>query len=119
MKNLALLSMFLALPLLLAGCKTVSAPVPLPPGAVNQADETFYQSLSAAQSALNSLKASEPSAPQIKAALNQAIADYDLANTAYQAFHAALAAGQNPSSTAISNAITKVQNDLTALKGAS
>lgn len=103
---------------LLGGCKTVSAPVPLPPGAVNQADETFYQSLSAAQASLNSLKANELSTPQIKTALNQAIADYNLAEAAYQTYHAAMVAGQNPSPTAVSNAITAVQNDLTALKGA-
>lgn len=110
-------ALLLSLTLMIAGCKATKVSTPPPPGAVNAMDETLYQSLSAAQAALNSLKASEPTTPQIKPALNQAINAYDLAEVAYQTFHAALVAGQNPDPTPVLNAITTVQNDLSVIQG--
>ncbi len=107
----------LCLTLVLAGCGVkASAPVPPPPGAVNSIDAQFFASLSAAQATLNSLKASEPANPQIKTALNQAIEDYNLAEVAYQTFHAALLAGQTPDSSSVQTSINQVQSDLAGIK---
>lgn len=88
--------------------KTVTAPVP---GQINTFDAYAYRVLFDAQAAINSFKGS-PSAqePAVKTYLNKAIVDYDIAESAYQAWHAA---GGTGSTAAITQSITQVQTDIT------
>lgn len=102
------------LALTLVGChKQVAAPVP---GQLNTFDAYVYRVLYDSQAALNSFKAS-PSAsnPQVKPILNQAISDYDIVQAAYEVWHAA---GGTGSTTAITQGITKLQNDITGIAAA-
>ena len=96
----------------LVGChKTVTTPVP---GQLNTFDAYVYRVLLDSQAAINSFKAS-PSAqnPTIKPILNQAIADYDIVEAAYQVWHAA--GGTGPT-TQLSAGITKLNTDLAGLQ---
>jgi hypothetical protein len=119
MKRIAILFLSLSLPLTLAGCKTVTTTQPLAPGAYNQADQQLYSALMATEASLNSLKSdleNPATDAQTKSVLkpyvNQVIADYNLAELAYQAFHAALATNLSASPTAAQAALQKVQADL-------
>jgi hypothetical protein len=51
----------------------------------------------------------------VKPVLNQAISDYDIAESAYQVWHAA---GGTGATTAITQGITKVQSDIAAISTA-
>jgi hypothetical protein len=114
----ALLSLIL-LPLLvfpLAGCPAASSSTPpaaLVPGALNQFDQTSYATLMSVQAALNSLNASYKANPtglaSLKAILDQAAADYNIAELAWQTYHAASTAANQA---AVTSAITKTQSDL-------
>ncbi len=95
------------------GChKTVTAPVP---GQLNTFDAYAYRVLADAQAAINSFKASiqsgkVPETPTLKTVLNQAITDYNAANAAYQAWHAA---GGNGPTAPVAAAITQLNSDIT------
>lgn len=97
------------------GCqKTVTAAVP---GQINTFDAYAYRVLADAQAAINDFRASVTSGkltetPTIKAALNQTITDYNAANLAYQAWHAA---GGKGSTTSVNTALNQVQNDIATL----
>ena len=111
MKRLALL--FLAVPLLMAGCKTsTTTALPLAPGAVNATDQAIYDGLMVAQAALTSLKASIPTNLSLKPYVNQAIADYNLAEASWQVYHTAVALNPSTSPAAAQAALAKVQTDL-------
>lgn len=105
----ASLAFLLAAPM---GCKRATAPTPLAPGAYNKVDQSLYQSLMAAQASLNLLKTEIPANPALKAPVNQAILDYNLAEVAWQTYHAALATNPNASPAAAQTALAKVQTDL-------
>jgi hypothetical protein len=93
--------------------KTATAPVP---GQINTFDAYAYRVLYDAQAAINSFKGSTSAQnPNVKPILNQAIADYDIAESAYQVWHAA---GGTGSTAAITAAITKVQTDIAGIAGA-
>lgn len=96
------------LTIVLAGCvKNVVAPVP---GQLNTFDAYAYRVLYDAQAAINSFKTSaSASNPSVKPILNQTIADYDIAESAYQVWRAA--GGTGPT-TAITQSIAKVQTDI-------
>ncbi len=103
------------------GCHktTPTNPATLAPGAYNSTDQTLYQSLMAVQASLNSLKATlanPQTTPQtvtlLKPYVNQAILDYDIAEVAWQTYHAALATNASASPKAAQAAIAKVQTDL-------
>ena len=97
------------------GCKKVTATTPtLATGAYNSTDQAIYQSLMAAQAALNLLKTEVPANPSLKAPVNQAIVDYNLAEVAWQTYHSALATNPKASPTAAQAAVAKVQTDLSA-----
>lgn len=106
MRKLAILLL-----LFTVGChKTVTAPVP---GQINTFDAYAYRVLFDAQAAINSFKGSTSGQnPSVKPLLNQAISDYDIAESAYQVWHAA--GGTGPT-TAISQGIAQVQNDINAI----
>jgi hypothetical protein len=106
---------FLLAVLLLVGCKTVQTTQPLAPGAVNATDQLLYQSLMAAQGTINSLKTSVATNPSIKGPLNQAITDYNVAEVAYQTYHAAVASAPTTSPATVQAAINKVQTDLSTV----
>lgn len=120
--KLALLSIFLALPLM-AGCGAVQSTTPpaaLAPGYSSAADQAVGEGLAAVNSFVNQEKinyASMNSAQQgvEKTTLNTLITATNIANTAYTAFHAGT--GTLP---AAQSALTTAQNDqasLTAAKG--
>ena len=98
--------------LTLMGCASNPKPVTLPPGALNQADATMYESLMGAQAVLESVKADIAKLPpEAKPALNKAIASYNVAENAWKIYHAS-GAGD---ATAVQTAITKAVSDVTAL----
>jgi len=108
----------LCLLLPMAGCKAASSTTPpaaLVPGAVNQFDQTSYATLMSVQAALKSLNASYAANPTglaaLKTVLDQAAADYNLAELAWQTYHVAATTANQ---TAVTSAITKVQGDLTS-----
>lgn len=106
---------FLGLGLLVAvsGCFKSNT---LPTGAINTFDADSYQTLMTAQATLNSFKAQEPTivvtVPAFKTVLNQAIADYNVAEGAWQTYHAG---GGN--SAAVTAALTTLAVDITKLAG--
>lgn len=105
----------------LTGCKPATSTTPpaaLAPGAVNQFDQDSYATLMAAQASLNSLKQSVAQDPanlaSLKPILNQAISDYNIAEAAWQVYHAAAQAGSATTAqqTAVTTSLTAVQSDL-------
>jgi hypothetical protein len=99
------------------GCAahTVKAPVP---GALNSFDADSYQTLMTAQATLNSLKSTAATTPSLKPILNQAISSYDVAETAWQAYHAAAStATQAALTTSLSDLNTKVSTLQAAAAG--
>lgn len=119
--KLALLSIFLALPLL--GCPSATSTTPpaaLAPGYTSQADQTLGQSLAALdafvmQEKINYAQLTVAQQTPEKPFLNALIDAANVADAAYLAFHAntgTLAAAQ----TDLSNALT-AQGKLTAAKG--
>ncbi len=92
------------------GCKPANTP--LPPGAINSFDASSYQTLMTAQAALNTLKQEEPQAPAIKPYLNQAITDYNTAETAWQTYHAS---GSN--SAGLTAALAVLSTDILRIEG--
>lgn len=118
MKRFTCLLLALMLVVPAVGCKkaTPTNPVILAPGAVSQFDEQSYAVLSASQATLDSLKASD--VPAIKTALNDAILAYNTAEAAYQVYHAAAVAGQNPATAPVSTALSNLQTKITAVQTA-
>lgn len=99
------------------GCKATAPTPPLVPNAVNQFDQDSYKALMAAQATLNSLKASvqsDPNAASLKPILNQAIGDYNIADVAWQTYHAAAvtASATSAQQQAVTNSLNAVQADL-------
>lgn len=93
------------------GCgKRVVAPVP---GQLNTFDAYAFRVLADAQAALNNFKTS-PSAqvPAIKTVVNQAFADYSIAQAAY---HVWRDAGGNGDVTPVAAAIAKMQGDISGI----
>lgn len=109
----------LLLAICIIGCHPASAPTPpLAPGALNSFDQTSYTALMTAQASLNSLKASvqgNSSLSSLTVPLNQAIADYDIAQTAWELYHASATTANEA---VVTTALTKVQTDVTNLNSA-
>jgi hypothetical protein len=117
MKQLKLASVVLAL-LVLAACPDNPKPQTLPPGALNQFDATSYTSLMGAQAVLNSVKSDiNKLPPAAKPALNKAIASYNVAEAAWQAYHAGKTNDQAALTSAISQAVGDVATLLTQVSG--
>ena len=107
--------------LLPMGCATATAPTPpLVPGALNQFDQTSYASLLTAQASYNSLLASYKANPTVlaplKAPLDAAARAINLADTAWQAYHAAGAAATSTQQAAVTTALAAAQTSLAAVK---
>lgn len=123
-KQILLVVLLTSVMLVPVGCKkntTPTNPVILAPGAYNSTDQQLYQSLQAVQAALNNLKAtlqdSKTSAQTVailKPYFNQAVLDYDIAEVAWQTYHASLSTSSNASPAAAQAALSKVQSDLAA-----
>ncbi len=117
MKNRFLISIALAGALLApVGCgHTATAPTPPLINAVNSFDETSYRSLVTLQGSLNSLKASIAADPtnlnSLKPALNQAIADFDIAQSAWKIYHSTQSNQQT-----VTETLNKTQTDITNLQ---
>jgi hypothetical protein len=120
MRKLKLASVIVAL-LVLAACPsttTSTTPATLPPGALNQFDATSYTSLMGAQAVLNSVKADMSKLPpSAKPALNKAIASYNTAEAAWQAYHASKTGDQAALTSAITQAVTDVATLLSQISG--
>ena len=116
--RLARLSVFLALPLLLAGCATATAPIPpVAPGYLSAADQTLGESLAAVNAFVTQEKvnyAQETATAQAteKPYLNGLITAVDLANAAYVSYHSSPTAANL---TAAQNALTNAQTAQAAL----
>lgn len=119
--KVAAVLLFGALMVPLSGCRAANSTTPpaaLAPGALNQFDQDSYSSLMAAQAALNSLTtsvATDSNLAILKPTLNQAITDYDVAELAWQTYHAAATAANQ---TAVTNALNTVNADVTNLQKA-
>lgn len=109
----------------LAGCKQVTASTPAAPvlaGACNQADATMYQTLVFAQGSLLNLKATLAS-PQTSASTvttltpyyNDAKTAYNLAEVAWQTYHAACVANPSASPTAAQSAVNNLSTAINAV----
>ena len=117
MRQLKLASVLLAL-LVLVACPNNPKPQTLPPGALSQFDATSYESLMGAQAVLNSVKADlSKLPPDAKPALNKAIASYNVAEAAWQAFHAGKSNDQAALTAALSQAVADVAALLTQISG--
>jgi hypothetical protein len=117
MRQLKVVSVLLAL-LVLVACPNNPKPQTLPPGALNQFDATSYESLMGAQAVLNSVKADlSKLPPDAKPALNKAIASYNVAEAAWQAFHAGKSNAQAALTAALSQAVADVAALLTQISG--
>lgn len=120
MKKYALL---LCLLLPLSGCPSSNAPTPpLAPGAVNSFDQTSYTALLTAQASYNSLLASYRANPTVlaslKAPLDAAATSINLAEIAWQTYHAAAVAGAATAAqqTAVTTSLTSAQTALAGVK---
>jgi len=120
MRNRKLASILVAL-LVLGGCSQNPKPQPaqpLPPGALSDFDAKTYESLMGAQAVLNSVKADlSKLPPEAKPALNKAIASYNTAEAAWQAFHAGKANDQAALTAAVTQAVSDVAALLTQISG--
>lgn len=110
--KLALLSIFLALPL--AGCG-VRATAPLPAGAINSADAVIYRTLADAHGFTAKvhdevLAGKAKLTPAQTTVFNKLIVDLNTADVLYQAYHAAGAATE----VLLTPAVNKVSADLAA-----
>jgi len=109
----ALLTLLVLAPI---GCKPATSTTPpaaLVPGALNSFDQTSYTALMAAQASLNSLDTSYEENPtalaSLKPILDQASTDYNIAELAWQTYHAAATTANQA---AVTNALNNVQSDL-------
>jgi outer membrane murein-binding lipoprotein Lpp len=117
MRQLKLAAVIVAM-LVLAACPNNPKPQTLPPGALNQFDATSYTSLMGAQAVLNSVKADiDKLPPDAKPTLNRAIASYNIAEAAWQAYHAGKSDDQATLTKAISQAVGDVATLLTQVSG--
>lgn len=87
------------------------------PGQLNTFDAYAFRVLMDAQAAIQDFKfsiekAQLPDTPQTKNALNQAINDYNLAEAAYQAWHAS---GGTGSTSTVNGPLNILQNDIATL----
>jgi hypothetical protein len=92
MKRLALLSIWLSLPLALAGCKTAATAPPLAPGYLNQADETMGQALAGAEAFYQKIQLQSATgvvvlSPGEKKVLNDLGTAINQADPLYLAYH--------------------------------
>jgi len=116
----------LALSLLLASCGG-SATNPNTPPPIQSIDLNMSKSLLVAQKAIEGDPTTVPPTiglrdlavthPTFKPQINQVIAGYNLAETAYLSFHADVAAGKNPDPAAIQAQITDIVQKAIALAG--
>jgi hypothetical protein len=105
----------------MTGCKTATAPTPpLVPGALNQFDQTSYATLLTAQASYNSLLASYKANPStlasLKAPLDAAATAINLAEMAWQAYHAAGASATSTQQAAVTTSLAAAQTALAGVK---
>lgn len=120
--------MILPLAMMLVACKPVTVSSPTAPplkGACNPADATMYQTLIFAQGSILNLnatiKADETSDPNtasiLKPYAQRAAEDYNIAEAAWQGFHAACMANPATSPATAQTAVNNVSADLKAVPG--
>ncbi len=111
-RGLRIEALALLLVVLLVGCAAQNPPAVNTPAAI---DLTMAKSLLVAQTAIEQSKPLVVTHPAFKDQLNQVIAGYNLAETAYLGYHQALLAGSNPDPTAIQAMVTGIMTKAQAL----
>lgn len=118
----------LILPLMVAGCKTASAPTPPAPplqGACNSTDADIYRTLIFAQGSILNLNATiradevtDPTtANTLKPYAQQAATDYNIAEATWQGYHAACISNPSLSAVSAQAAVNKLTSDLQTVPG--
>ncbi len=107
----------------LSGCKTVTTAVqtaPLP-GACNAVDSTMYQTLVTAQASILSLESTlanpgttPATVTTLKPYVSESVTAYNLAEAAWQAYHAACVVNGSASSAAAQAAVNTLQTAISA-----
>ena len=110
------LMLVMAATLIFSGCAAKQPPSAPVPGSINAFDATSFRVLSDAQAMINSIKFDVSTgnltlSPTQKKVLNQAIADYNVGESAWQAYHA----GATGDTTTLGKAITDLVNDIASL----
>ncbi len=118
MKKIFLYLTLALTPMGVVGCAhTATAPVPPLVNAVNAFDETSYRALVTLQGSLNSLRTSIAADPtnlsSLKPALNQAIGDYNIAESAWKIYHSSQSNQQD-----VTDTLNKAQSDVSKLQTA-
>lgn len=121
MRHLRTLAAALLL-LLGVGCANHPASAPIPvPGQLNTFDAYAFRVLYDAQAALSAfsedVQSGKVPAATVKVPLNQAITDYDAAETTYKVWRAAGGSTATSATAPVTAALTKVQSDITAIAG--
>jgi hypothetical protein len=80
-------------------------------------DLNFARTLLAAQTAIDQAKTLVATNPAIKTPLNQVIASYNTAESAYLLYHSAVVAGSSPDATALTAQIAQLSANIVALQG--
>lgn len=101
--------------LTLVGCSVSNPTTTSTPSAPQSVDLTLARSLLAAQSSIEQATTLVVKYPSYKVTLNQIIAAYNTAESAYLVYHAALVAGTNPDPTVIQAQVLKVVQDAATL----
>jgi hypothetical protein len=104
-----------ALALALTGCVASNPASPPTPASPQSLDLTFARTLLDAQTAIQTAAGLVPTTPSLKAPLNTVIASYNVAESAYLAYHQAVTAGGAPDATALTAQITNLTNSVAAL----
>lgn len=119
MKRLALLSIFLALPLLVAGCNKAA---PLPAGALAPTDATLNEAMQACHAALTQYVVDVKAGTHVPTAeervvVNKFIDAVNLADADYIVYHKALAANPSaPEPAVLVAAVNSVVSQLAAIE---
>ena len=117
MKQISILILLLSCSV---GCaKKVNAPIP---GQINSFDATSYRALSDAQAVINSVKSDVNSgaltlSDSQKAVFNKMIADYNVGESAWQAYHAGATNDTAALETAIDNLVSDIAKVATDIQG--
>jgi hypothetical protein len=99
----------LAIALSMGGCSHTGTYVIKHPGTVNQVDDQLYDSLLTARAAIESAKLQIATYPQLQAILNtKVIPPFNIVESAYLQYHAALVAGKAVDATPIQQQLLAV-----------
>ena len=105
----------LACAFLLASCAHVTTTTPVPVTAAS-VDQQMVGWLLTIQTGITASEALIPANPELKAILNKIIPAYNVAETGYQAYHAAIVGGATPDATALAASIQQLVASIGAIQ---